>query len=47
MNDNGKGDTPRPKTVSQEKWAENWDKIFNKQTYNEWLEQQKCKKQEK
>lgn len=27
---NGKGSAPRPKTVSQETWSKNWDKIFGK-----------------
>jgi hypothetical protein len=27
----GKGDTPRPKSVSEEQFAENWDAVFNKQ----------------
>jgi hypothetical protein len=27
---NGKGDSPRPKTVTQEVWDKNWAKIFKK-----------------
>jgi len=27
---NGKGDSPRPKTVNQETWDKNWNKIFKK-----------------
>lgn len=28
---NGKGDTPRPLSVSQETFANNWDKVFGNQ----------------
>jgi hypothetical protein len=28
MNQNGKGDKRRPKSVSYEQWEKNWDKIF-------------------
>lgn len=30
MSDGGKGSTPRPFSVSQEQFANNWDKIFNR-----------------
>lgn len=30
MSQNGKGDKPRPKTVSEDTWAKNWAKIFGK-----------------
>lgn len=30
MSQNGKGDKPRPKTVSGDAWARNWDRIFGK-----------------
>lgn len=30
MSDGGKGDSPRPFSVSQEKFASNWDAIFGK-----------------
>lgn len=26
----GKGDTPRPKSVDEETFAENWDAVFSK-----------------
>lgn len=26
---NGKGDTPRPKSISYEEWEKNWGLIFN------------------
>lgn len=28
MSQNGKGDKPRKKTVSEDVWAKNWDRIF-------------------
>jgi len=28
MSQNGKGDKPRPKTVDQKTWAENYNRIF-------------------
>lgn len=28
MSQNGKGDTYRPKTVSDKQWTENWNLIF-------------------
>jgi hypothetical protein len=34
QNQNGKGDTYRPKTVSEKKWAENWNLIFKKKVKN-------------
>ena len=30
MSQNGKGDSPRKKTVTEDVWAKNWDKIFKK-----------------
>lgn len=30
MSQNGKGDKPRRKTVSEDTWAKNWDRIFGK-----------------
>lgn len=30
MSQNGKGDTPRKKTVTEEIWAKNWERIFGK-----------------
>jgi len=38
--ENGKGDSPRPRQVSDEVWEENWDKVFNTNTYEEWLQEQ-------
>ena len=34
MSDGGKGSKPRPLSVSQEKFADNWDKIFKKQNWD-------------
>lgn len=31
----GKGSSPRPYSVSQKKFADNWDRIFNKPTPQE------------
>ncbi len=31
MTQNGKGDKPRPKSVSRKTFAENWDRIFKKE----------------
>jgi hypothetical protein len=28
MNQNGKGSSPRPKSVDQKTWAKNYDRIF-------------------
>ena len=30
MSQNGKGDKPRRKTVSEKTWSSNWDRIFGK-----------------
>jgi hypothetical protein len=30
MSQNGKGDTPRKKGVSERVWSNNWEKIFGK-----------------
>jgi len=30
MSQNGKGDTPRPKSVSDEEWTKNWNLAFVK-----------------
>jgi hypothetical protein len=30
MSQNGKGDKPRPKTVDQKTWSENYERIFKK-----------------
>tara|TARA_X000001382_G_C3118389_1_gene162329 strand:+ start:736 stop:840 length:105 start_codon:yes stop_codon:yes gene_type:complete len=30
MNNNGKGDINRPKSISYKKWIENYEKIFRK-----------------
>jgi len=30
MSQNGKGDSPRKKTVSEETWSRNWERIFGK-----------------
>lgn len=30
MSQNGKGDKPRKKAVSEEVWARNWERIFGK-----------------
>ena len=30
MTDGGKGSKPRPFSVTQDKFSDNWDKIFNK-----------------
>lgn len=30
MSQNGKGSTPRKKTVSNDVWAKNWERIFGK-----------------
>ena len=32
---NGKGDTPRPLSIDQETFAQNWDRIFGKKTPEE------------
>lgn len=32
MSQNGKGDSPRKKGVSEEVWAKNWERIFGKKT---------------
>ena len=32
MSQNGKGDKPRPKTVSYEQWSKNWSSIFKPKT---------------
>jgi hypothetical protein len=34
MNQNGKGDTPRKKTVSDKTWTKNWERIFGKKKKN-------------
>lgn len=34
MSDGGKGSSPRPFSVSQEQFANNWDKIFGKKLSN-------------
>lgn len=34
MNQNGKGDKPRPKSVDYKTWGENYDKIFRKKNKN-------------
>lgn len=28
MSQNGKGDSPRPKSVDYQTWSKNWDSIF-------------------
>ena len=38
MPDGGKGDTPRPFSVSQETFASNWDAIFGKKKQAEKIE---------
>lgn len=35
MSQNGKGDKPRPKSVSTKVWEKNWEKIFGKKKNNE------------
>lgn len=41
---NGKGDTPRPKSVSTEQFSKNWNKIFSgKRSSNKKVEN-KCSK---
>lgn len=30
MSQNGKGDSPRPKGISEPEWAKNWERIFGK-----------------
>lgn len=37
MSDGGKGDSPRPYSVSQEQFASNWDLIFAKKKADEIL----------
>lgn len=32
MSQNGKGDTPRKKTVPQHVWDKNWERIFGSKT---------------
>lgn len=32
MSQNGKGDKPRKKTVSEDVWARNWERIFGHKT---------------
>ena len=34
MSDGGKGDSPRPYSVSQEEFGNNWDRIFGKKKIN-------------
>ena len=35
INMNGKGSKSRPKSVTEDKFSENWDKIFKKKKTNE------------
>ena len=30
MSENGKGDTTRPKSITMQKWVENYERIFRK-----------------
>ena len=32
MSQNGKGDSPRKKGISEEAWARNWERIFGKKS---------------
>jgi hypothetical protein len=32
MGQNGKGDKPRRKSVNEDAWAKNWERIFGKKT---------------
>jgi hypothetical protein len=41
MTDGGKGSKPRPFSVSQEKFSDNWDKIF-KNEYQDELSTEDC-----
>jgi hypothetical protein len=45
MSDGGKGSSPRPFSVSQETFANNYDKIFKKYTTEE-LEQERYEQEE-
>jgi len=45
MSDGGKGSSPRPFSVSQETFADNYDKIFKKYTTEE-LEQERYEQEE-
>ena len=41
MNDGGKGSRPRPFSVTQDKFSDNWDKIF-KNEYQDILSTEDC-----
>jgi len=45
MSDGGKGSSPRPFSVSQETFANNYDKIFRKPTQQE-LDDEKAEQEE-
>ncbi len=45
MSDGGKGSSPRPYSVDQKTFADNWDKIFSKKTPQE-IEEAKAEEEE-
>jgi len=45
MSDGGKGSSPRPFSVSQQKFGDNYDKIFRKPTQQE-LDDEKAEQEE-
>jgi hypothetical protein len=42
MRDGGKGDKPRPLSVDQKTFDDNWDKIFKKNNYQDVLSTEDC-----
>jgi len=40
---NGKGDSPRKKTVTEEVWAKNWEKIFGKKNERNKSKNKNCR----
>lgn len=45
MSDGGKGSSPRPYSVDQKTFSDNWDRIFNKPTPKE-LDDEKAEEEE-
>ena len=42
MSDGGKGSSPRPFSVNQKTFEDNWDKIFKKNNYQDVLSTEDC-----
>jgi|688.fasta_scaffold01836_48 hypothetical protein len=42
MSDGGKGSNPRPFSVDQKTYDDNWDKIFKKNNYQDVLSTEDC-----